>query len=157
MTGRRSDGQALVEIALVIPVLLLLLVGSYISCRSALLHGASESAAQTEAIRAGRNLGGLEKQLAASLLPRGEDAVVRSDSKNRSQSLLPIFPSLAGRTKAIVEIQKGWNEIGGNADFPPLKATWTSEMSVDCWGKGTSSGDRIRRSVFGFVATGALH
>lgn len=155
MTSNRKNGQGLVEIALILPVLLLLLAGGYVCCRGSFLLSAAESAAQTEAIRAGRRLPGIEGKISGDILPYDHKRVtLRFENAEKSRLLPAPFPSLAGRTKGFAEIRKEWEEIGGISGFPALQAARISEASVDCWEKRSGSGRKIRQVVEGYVATG---
>lgn len=156
MTRIRSNGQGLVEVALLLPVFLLLAGGSYICCRTSFLHSVAESSAQTESIRTGRRLAGIERQMSDDILPSGHGVTIRSDNIGKSRLLPPPFPTLAGRTNVVADIRKGWEEIACGSVFPHLKVVRTSEASVDCWDKPSGSGRKIRLVVGGFVATGIL-
>ena len=156
MTMTSTNGQGLVEAALVLPVLLLLLAGSYVCCRAAFLHSAAESAAQTEAIRTGRQLAGIEGKMADAILPHGRGVVLRAESAGRGSVLPAPFPSLAGRTKGIAEIRHGWEEGIGIREVPSLQVVRLTEASVDCWEKKTGSGKKIRNFIKGLVAVGVL-
>lgn len=153
---RQSKGQGLVEVALALPVLLLLLTGSYVCCRSAFLVSAAETASRTEALRAGRGLAGIEQKMSDSMIPGGQSVTISTDGNGNSRLLPSPFPSLAGRTTATVEFRKTWEEAGGFADFPALRTARIAEASIDCWEKRTASGRKIRTFVSGFVATGIL-
>lgn len=157
MTMKSASGQGLVEVALVLPVLLFLLAGSYVCCRASFLHSAAESAAQTEAIRAGRQLPGVEEKMSSDILPHGNGVLIRPD-RTGNVGMIPIpVPSLAGRTKGIVEIMEEREGISGFLSFTPLRVSRFSEASVDCWGKKSGSGKKIRSFITGYVATGILH
>jgi hypothetical protein len=148
-------GQALVEVALALPVLMLLLAGTYVCTRASILHAAAESAAQTEALRGGRLLPGIEPKMSASILPQGRDVDIRTESAGKA-GILPLpFPSLEGRTKGSVDITEnieGYTRF----HFQPLQVHRASEAAVDCWEKKSASGKRIRRYLGGFIATAAL-
>lgn len=152
----QSKGQSLVETALALPVLLLLLAGSYVCCRATFLVSAAETAARSEMLRAGRGLSGIEQKISRSIAADSKVVTIRSDNGGKSRLLPSPFPSLAGRTKGIAEIRKSWEEAGGYADFPVLQTARTAEASVDCWGKQSSSGKKIRGLITGYVATGFL-
>ncbi len=157
MTMNSDSGQGLVEVALVLPVLLLLLAGCYVCCRAIFLHATAESAAQAEAIRAGRQLPGIESKMSGTILPQGHGVVIRPESSGNAGKLPIPIPSLAGRTKGIVEIR---GEREGTSGFPflgPLQVSRLSEASVDCWEKKSGSGKKIRYFITGYVATGILH
>jgi len=156
MTTKRTSGQGLVEVALILPLLLLLLAASYVCCRALFLLSAAESSAQTETIRTGRRLTGIEQQMSDDILPCDRSVSIRSESTGKTR-LLPVpFPSLAGRTKGIAEIRKGWEEIGRLPDFPTFQSARISEASVDCWEKQSGSGRNFYRVIDGFVVTGGL-
>jgi hypothetical protein len=157
MTMKSGSGQGLVEVALVLPVMLLLLAGCYVCCRATFLHSAAESAAQTEAIRAGRQLPGIEGKMTGGILPQGHGVIIRPESSGNAGKLSIPVRSLAGRTKGIVEIREEREGIGGFPYFPPLQVSRLSETSVDCWEKKSGSGKKIRYFISGYVATGILH
>lgn len=154
MTRSGNNGQGLVEAALILPILILLLAGSYVCCRSAFLHSAAESAAQTEALRVGRWLASLEHQISKDILPSESSVMVRSESTGKRRLLPAPFPSLAGRTRGIVEVRKGWEEAGPSSGFPDLAIVRSSEASVDCWDQRSGSGRKIRLVIDGYVASG---
>lgn len=146
----------LLETVILLPVLLLLLLGSYVCSRAVILRGASESAAHAEAIRSGRGLPGIEKKMAADLLPRGEGIDIRSGNGGETRLLPAPFPTLSGRSIGTVEIRKGWEEAAPFSCFPELKMTRVAELTVDGWSRESRSGKNIRRTVDFFVATGAF-
>ncbi|MGZ9196372.1 MAG: hypothetical protein ACXW4I_08040, partial [Candidatus Deferrimicrobiaceae bacterium] len=78
MTNRRESGQSLLEMAVGLPLLLILLLGAYASTRTAILKSRSESVAFAEALRAGRNLPGIEQELSRSILPEGKEVDIRA-------------------------------------------------------------------------------
>jgi len=156
MIIHRNKGQALLEIVLTMPVLLALLLGAYASTRTSILKSRAESAAFTETLRVGRNYRGIERELSMSILPEGERVDIRSVG-NRGHRLLPApFPSLAGSTTAAVEVRKRWNEMGAPRWMPAVRILQQTESNVDCWGKDTSSGERVRRWVQGIVLLGVI-
>jgi len=156
MTVRRNKGQALLEIALLIPVFLVLLLGAYASTWTSILKSRAESAAFTETLRVGRNYRGIERELSVSILPEGETVDILSVSNGGGRLLPAIFPSLAGSTTGAVEVRKGWNEIGAPRWMPTVRILQHTESNVDCWGKDTSSGKRVRQWVRGFVLLGVI-
>ncbi len=156
MRTRGPEGQMLLETAILLPVLLLLLLGSYVCSRAVILRGAAESAAHAEAIRAGRGLPGIEKKMAADILPRGEGTDIRPGSGGGTRLLPSPFPVLSGRSIGTVEIRKNWEETGPFIGFPELKLARAAELTVDGWARDSRSGKNIRRTVDFFVATGVL-
>lgn len=156
MTIRRDRGQAAVEVALTLPILLIIILGGYASARTAFLKSRSESGAFAEAIRVGRNLSGIERELSRSILP-DDGAVEILEYRKRNPGLFPVpSPHLAGRTGANVEVRKQWTEVGAPRWLPAANILQKTEMHVDCWGKETSSGKSIRRWVRGLVMLGAI-
>jgi hypothetical protein len=153
---RRNSGAAVLETALLLPLLLVMIVGTYIACRSAFLKSAAESAAHVEAVRSGRRLPGIESRMADSILPGGQGVTIRSGRGKETRLLPGPFPSLAGRSKGIAEIDKDWEEVSLAAGFPRLSLSRLSEVSADCWDAGSSSGRKIRRAVTVTVATAVL-
>ena len=156
MTVHRNKGQALLEIVLLIPVFLVLLLGAYASTWTSILKSRAESAAFTETLRVGRNYRGIERELSDSVLPEEETVDILS-VRNGGGRLLPApFPSLAGSTTGAVEVRKGWNEIGAPRWMPTVRILQLTESNVDCWGKDTSSGKRVRQWVQGIVLLGVI-
>lgn len=156
MASLRDSGQSLVEVAFVLPVLLILLFGAYASTRIAFLKSRAESASFVEAIRAGRNLPGIEQPLSLAILPEGGDVSIRSGRDGKSRLLPAPFPSLSGKTDAYVSIRKHWREIGLPRWLPQVNIREKTKVSVDCWGKDTSSGKSIRRWIRGYVVLGTV-
>ena len=152
----QSKGQSLVETAVALPVLLILLAGCYVCCRSVFLVSAAESAAHTELLRAGRGLPGLERKMSESIAEDRNIVAIRSDTNGNTRLLPSPFPSLSGRTKATSDIRKRWEESIGYADLPALQTSRAAEGSIDCWGMQTVSGKKVRGLVGGYVATGIL-
>jgi len=70
MTVHRDEGQALLEIVLTMPILLVLLLGAYASTRTSILKSRAESAAFTETLRVGRNYRGMGSRLRPTLSNR---------------------------------------------------------------------------------------
>src|SRR4030067_1707246 len=111
MTNRQESGQSLLEVAIGLPLLLLLLLGAYASTRTAILKSRSESVAFAEALRAGRNLPRIEQELARSIFPEGKEVDIGSE-RGKQSPLLPVpFPLLAGTTTATAEVRHAWREI----------------------------------------------
>ncbi len=156
MNLRCPKGQGLVETALIIPPLLLILYGTYACLRSSFLDSAAEEAAHAEAIRSGRQLAGMEREMSDSILTGGKGVRIHANTGNKTRLLPAPFPGLAGRTTVIAEIEKNWEETSAMANLPALRIRRTSEMSVDCWEKHSPSGKKIRGVVSGIVVTGIL-
>lgn len=156
MNLNRIDGQGLVETALVLPVLVLVLAGTFLCCRAIFLHAAAESASMTESLRFGRRLAGIEDKVAADILPNREGIDIRAET-GVGRGVFPIpLPSLAGRTKGIAEIREGWEKDGANPGARSQTIARASEASIDCWDKNSSSGGKIRLGIGGYVATGVF-
>ena len=156
MTIRDARGQSLVELALVLPIVLVMFAGLYAACRTGFLASAAQSAARTEALRSGRALPGIEKQLSADLLPGEAGASVGSDSGKKARVLPAPFPSLAGRSSGVASVRKEWTETGEIGEFGPLHLARRVDLCADCWGGTSRSGKNIRRTVLARIALGAL-
>ncbi len=156
MTRGKTRGQALVETAAMLPIILTLFAGLYVACRTGFLASEAQCAAQAEAVRAGRGLRGIEKNLADALLPGGTGASVRSACSRDARLLPSPFPALAGRSSGIVSLSKSWSETGPPGEFPDLALVRRSELAADCWGESSGSGKSISRLVRARVALGAI-
>jgi hypothetical protein len=156
MTVHRNKGQALLEIVLLIPVFLVLLLGAYASTWTSILKSRAESAAFTETLRVGRNYRGIERELSDSVLPEEETVDILSVRNGGGRFLPAPSPPLAGSTTGAVEVRKGWNEIGAPRWMPTVRILQLTESNVDCWGKDTSSGKRVRQWVQGIVLLGVI-
>ncbi len=156
MTLRGTRGQSLVETAVALPIILTIFAGLYVACRTAFLASGAQSAAQAEALRAGRCLPEIDMHLAAALLP-GETGVSVRSASGRDARLLPSpFPALTGRSSGIVSLNRSWSETGTITNLPPLALVRRSDVSADCWGEGSGSGKSIARIIRARVALGAI-
>ncbi len=156
MTVPGTRGQALVETAAVLPIVLILFAGLYVACRTAFLASGAQSAAQAEALRVGRGLPGIEKNLAAALSPEGRGVSVRAASDREARLLPSPFPTLAGRSSGTVSLTKSWSETGAVGQFPPLALDRRSIVTADCWGESSGSGKNIARMIRARIALGVL-
>ena len=157
MKSRRTSptGQSLVEVALLLPLLLILLGGGYWFYRSLSLSSSAESAAHAQMLRAGRRLAGIEPRLSGTIHP--DDNVARVEAHNDPLiGDVPLFRGLAGRTTAAAVVSLRKEPVGGFLDLPSHDFRKEAEGAVDCWGKGTPSGTTIRRTVQGIVGTGVF-
>lgn len=156
MKPQDARGQSLVELAAALPIILAIFAGFYVACRTGFLGSGAHSAAQAEALRAGRGMPGIEKQLSATLLPGDSWASVRSES-GRNAHLLPApFLSLAGRASGIASVNKEWRETRDLGGFPPLTLVSRADLSADCWNVSSGSGKNIRRMIRARIALGAI-
>lgn len=156
MTLRDARGQSFVEMAAALPIILLIFAGLYMACRTGFLASRAHSAAQVEALRAGRGMSGVEKHLCDTLLPGDNGASVRSEPGRNARLLPPPFPSLAGRSSGIVSVNKEWTEIAGIGEFPALALVRRADLSADCWNGNSGSGKNIRRVIRARIALGAI-
>jgi hypothetical protein len=154
----RSDspgGQALVETALVLPLLLILLGGGYWFYRDLSFSSSSESAAHAQMLRTGRRQAGIEPRLSGTIHPAHN--VTRIEAHNDSLiGEVPLFRGLGGRTIAFAAVSLGNEPVGAFLDLPSHTLRREVEGAVDCWGKETPSGATVRRTVQGILLTGAL-
>ncbi len=156
MTNRRERGQSLVELVLVLPILLILLLGAYASSRTAILKSRAESASFAEALRAARNLPGIEQELSRSVIAEEREVAIQSRGEEKTRMLPAPFPSIAGKTTATADVRHRWREIGNPRWLPPAHILRETELHADCWGKETSSGKSVKRWIRGFVVLGAI-
>lgn len=156
MSLRDARGQSLVELAAALPIILIMFAGFYVACRTGFLASRAHSAAQTEALRAGRGMPGIEKQLSATLLPGENGASVRSESGRNARLLPTPFPSLAGRSSGVASLNKEWKEMGDIGGFPPLALVRRADLSADSWNRNSRSGKNVRRMIRARIALGAI-
>ena len=157
MKSRRNSpgGQALVETALALPLLLILLGGGYWFHRDLSLSSSAESAAHSQMLRAGRRQAGIEPRLSGTIHPG--DNVARIEAHNDPLvGEVPLFRGLAGRTVASADVSLGKEPVGAFLDLPSHALRRVAEGAVDCWGRETVSGATVRRTVRGILLTGAL-
>lgn len=157
LSGR--SGQALVELAVCLPAIVLLVVYAHAACRAAHLRSAAGSAAQSELLRAGRRLGSFGEPLRGSLVPGGRGVAVRCEQgKSSSSSIIPkiLTSAMAGRSSVTVDVEKTWEEIRPSGDIPRLRLSRKSEMSIDCWDGDSQSGMKLKGTVRSIVALGFL-
>lgn len=157
MTPERTSprGQSVVETALVLPLLLVLLGGGYWFHRNLSLSSSAESAAHAQMLRAGRRLPGIEPRLSGTI--HAGDNVVRLEAHDDPLiGDVPLFGGLTGRTTASANVHLEKEPVGAFLDLPSHALLRKAEGAVDCWGKETSSGMKVRRTVRGIVLTGAL-
>jgi hypothetical protein len=157
MKNRRNSpgGQTIVETVLVLPLLLILLAGGYWFYRNLSLSSSAESAAHAQMLRAGRRLPGIEPRLSGTIHP-GDDIAHIEARNDPLIGEVPLFRGLAGRTTASVDISLGKEPVGAFLDLPSHALRREAHGAVDCWGKETSSGSTIRRTVQGILLTGVL-
>jgi hypothetical protein len=157
MKSRRKSpcGQSLVETALLLPLLLILLGGGYWFYRNLSLLSSAESAAHAQMLRAGRRLAGIEPRLSGTIHP-GDNVVRIAAHNDPLVGEVPLFRGLAGRTIASADVSLGKEPVGAFLDLPSHAPRREAEGSVDCWGRGSSSGSTVRRTVKGIVLSGVL-
>jgi len=153
--GNSFRGQSLVETVLVLPLLLILLAGGFWFYRNLSLSSSAESAAHAQMLRAGRRLPGIEPRLSGTIHP-GDDIAHIEARNDPLIGEVPLFRGLAGRTTASVDISLGKEPVGPFLDLPSHALRREAHGAVDCWGKETSSGSTIRRTVQGILLTGVL-
>jgi hypothetical protein len=148
-------GQSLVETALLLPLLLILLGGGYWFYRNLSLLSSAESAAHAQMLRAGRRLAGIEPRLSGTIHPG--DNVAHIEAHNDPLfGEVPLFRGLAGRTIASADVSLGKEPVGAFLDLPSHALRREAHGAVDCWGKETSSGSTVRRTVKGILLTGVF-
>ena len=148
-----ARGQSLVEVALLLPVLLILLGGAYWFYRDLSLSSAAESAAHAQMLRAGRRLAGIEPLLSRSILQGVDPARIEAHNDSLIGEV-PLFRGLPGRTIASADVSLGKEPVGAFLDLPSHALRKEAEGAVDCWGKETPPGSTIRRTVQGILLTG---
>lgn len=155
-SSRAGDtGQSIVETVLLLPVILVLLAGTYWSYRHLSYIASAESTAMAQMIRSGRKLPGLEDRFARTIRPLDNGVSIRSTDRPLVEQV-PLFRGMAGRTKASIEVSVPKDTVGGFIDLPWHDVRRESEGAVDCWGSGTSSGNISRRTVRGILISGAF-
>jgi hypothetical protein len=153
--GNSPCGQSVVETVLLLPLLLILLGGGYWFYRNLSLSSSAESAAHAQMLRAGRGQAEIGPRLSGTIHPG--DNVVRIEARNdRLIGEVPLFGGMTGRTTASTAVSPGKEPVGAFLDLPAHALFRKAEGAVDCWGKGTSSGATVRRTVQGILLTGVL-
>ena len=153
---RRPGGQSLVETAIVLPLLLSLLALGHWGYRRLSHESAAMSAAQVQFLRTGRGQKDAAKVLSGAVCPRGEGVTVSARNEPLSGGVPP-FTGLSGRTVSSVEVSRPPERIAGGTIEPPRhEFRIRREGAVDCWGTGSRSGRNVRRTVQGFLLSGAL-
>lgn len=159
MTPSRDKGQALLELAVCLPAVVLLAVMAYAGCRAAHLRSAGSSAAQSELLRTGRRLDSFGDRLRKSLEPHGRGVSVGYGRDRWAASRLvpgiPV-PAMAGRDSATVGIEKTWEEVWASGEIPRLRLSRRTEAAVDCWDDGSPSGKKLKKAVDAVAALGFL-
>jgi len=150
------SGQALIEVALALPCLLILLAGLLVAGRAVSLSGSTESAAFTHTLREGRRQRDIGAAIARSILPHGTGVVLRSKQKQAISLVPDVLPLPEGRTLGSVKIDKGWKEAGRIAVWPGLSVERRIEASVDCWGRPTPTGRKTAAAVHAYVLLESL-
>ncbi len=149
------EGQSLVEMVLILPLMLILLAGGYWAFRNLDFSGSTESAAHAHMLRTGRRLPAITSQLSRTILPEDGPVKLHAENKPLADSL-PLFGGLSGRTFASAAVSLPREPVGAFIDLPDHAVRREAEGAVDCWGKTTKSGSAIRRTVTGIVLSGAM-
>ncbi len=155
--GNSYSGHAVVESLLIIPLLSLMLVGINAFGNSLSMLSAAESASHTEALRVARRQPSLASEWNRHF-PTSEDKYRFDLSSGAGARILPTpFPSLSGRAKASVSLDREWDFWTRNAlRIGNQQIEQKDELSGDCWENGSGSGRKIRNVVKVLVATGVL-
>lgn len=156
MRPQSARGQALTEAVLAIPLLLILVGGMYVACRTAYLFSSLESAVHVHCLRTGRGQAGLGKELCESVAAGENRATLAVGTRSGSGFPSRPFPVLEGNTTVEGSVRMAREEPGGFFRNPETTLVRTATAAVDCWGSGSSSGKKIRRTVQGIVAAGVL-
>ena len=153
--GNSPRGQSVVETVLLLPLLLILLGGGYWFYRNLSLSSSAESAAHAQMLRVGRGLPEIGSRLSGTIHPG--DNVAHIEARNDPLiGEVPLFGGLTGRTTASAGVSLGKEPAGAFLDLPAHALLRKAEGAVDCWGKGTTSGATVRRTVQGILLTGVL-
>jgi hypothetical protein len=153
--GNSPRGQSVVETVLLLPLLLVLLGGGYWFYRNLSLSSSAESAAHARMLRAGRGQAEIGPRLSGTIHPGDNVAHVEA----RNDPLIgdvPLFGGLTGRTTASAGVSLGKEPAGAFLDLPAHALLREADGAVDCWGKGTTSGATVRRTVQGILLTVVL-
>jgi hypothetical protein len=150
-----SSGQSLVESLLLLPLLLVLLAGGYWAFRHFNFTGSLESAAQAHLLRTGRRLSSIESGLSRMIHPGNAD-VRFGNTDVPLAGKVPLFRGMSGTTVGSAHVSFPLEPVGAYLELPTHAVRRESEGAVDCWGKETRSGSRIRRTVQGVLLTGLV-
>lgn len=147
MTVRGEKGSALLEAAILAPLVLGILAGGYAAWRTSVLSSRAASVAREASLRAGRGLPADREKLEESVLPGRSGVVVRSGTGKVGGPLPLPVPPLAGRSWGEATLKKTWEESGAFGPIEPLILRRRVDMSVDTWSAPSSSGRNIKRLV----------
>jgi hypothetical protein len=155
MTSSRLSpkGQSLLETVLVLPMLLGLLAGGYWAFRHFSYSGSAESASQAHLLRTGRSLGSIEPYLLPTIGIGNEDIHLRKTDAP-VVAAVPLFRGMTGRTVVSADVRSSLDSAETCLKLPSHSVRREAEAAVDCWGKETGSGAKIRRTVGAVVLTG---
>ena len=151
------SGFALLETLLMVPLLSLMLVGIYAAGNTLSVLSVAESASHTEALRSGRRQPSLAKNW-NTMFPASEKGFQFDASSGSGAKLLPSpFPSLAGRAKVSVSVQRDWDHWTKSAlKLDSQNIVRTGELSGDCWDSSTPSGRKVRGVVTVLALSGII-
>lgn len=150
-------GNAIVESLLVIPLLSIILVGTYAFGNTLSMLSTAESAAHSEALRHSRNQPSMQTEWNRQV-PEPETPFRFEFSTGNGTRILPApFPSLSSRAIVSVRLDRDWDSLtNATLGFKRQAFERKSELSGDCWGSQSASGKKIRNAVKILVGTGVF-
>lgn len=154
-----NRGQAILELALYIPILVLLLILAFAACATAWTRTAAQSAARAQLLCAGRRLGDGGEPLRRTVAAGGRGVYIRSEKGRANGSFakaeLPVS-GLDGRHAVLVDVEMKWEGIHPAGEILPARLARRVEASVDCWDAGSQSGKKVKNVVRALAAVGGL-
>lgn len=152
-----KTGFALLETALMLPLLSIMLIGIYAFGNTLTVLSMAESESHAETLRVAR------KQTSSAtgwndLFPAGEKGLESHSSEGSGARILPSpLPNLAARAKVTVSIDRDWDIwTRSYLGIKSQKVGRNAELSGDCWDAGTASGKKVRAVVIALAVSGAL-
>jgi|GEM_PF-4268272 len=158
MKAGRAQGQALLELAICLPALLLLLWLAHAAFLTAWARANAQSAARSELLRSGRRLPPFGASFISSTAPGCDNVAVRSATGRTSAAapFIPLAGALAGRSESVVTVEKRWIGTSLQGTLPSICLSRRLEGSLDCWDMGSPSGRRIRAAARAVALAGGI-
>lgn len=156
-TIANRTGNVIVETLLMIPLLALILAGSYACLNTLSLLSIAESATHAEALREGRRQPDDASRWNATVEGNENPFIFKRAAGNSGRLLPSPFPALAGRSSATVTVDRPWDPWARRSlSLERQTLRRDAELSADCWDETSGSGRKIRNVVKILAVSGVL-